>query len=56
MPTTRVIGGKVYTWGKGRYVVLQCDAVFADKASVVETVIPMGDPDGAWRVSAYSIR
>jgi hypothetical protein len=56
MPTTRVIGGKVYTWGSGRYVVLQYDTVFANRASAVETVIPMADPDGAWRVSAYSIR
>jgi hypothetical protein len=56
MPTTRVIGGKVYTWGSGRYVVLQYDAVFANKASAVETVIPMADHDGVWRVSAYSIR
>ena len=56
MPTTRVIGGKVYTWGDGRYVVIQYEAVFANKASAVETVIPMADPDGVWRVSAYSIR
>jgi opacity protein-like surface antigen len=56
MPTTRVIGGKVYTWGDGRYVVIQYDSVFANKASAVETVIPMADSDGVWRVSAYSIR
>jgi hypothetical protein len=56
MPTTRVIGGKVYTWGDGKYVVIQYDTVFANKASAVETVIPMADPDGVWRVSAYSIR
>ena len=56
MPTTRVIGGKVYSWGDGRYVIIQYDAVFANKASAVETVIPMADPDGVWRVSGYSIR
>jgi len=55
-PTTRVIGGKVYTWGAGKYVIIQYDAVFANKASAVETVIPMADPDGVWRVSGYSIR
>ena len=55
-PTTRVIGGKVYTWGDGKYVIIQYDAVFANKASAVETVIPMADPDGVWRVSGYSIR
>jgi len=56
MPTTRMIGGKVYTWGDGRYVVIQYDAVFTNKASAVETVIPMADPDGVWRVSGYVIR
>jgi hypothetical protein len=56
MPTTRVVGGKVYTWGDGRYVVIEYDSVFANRASAVETVIPMADPDGAWRVSAYSVR
>ena len=55
-PTTRVIGGKVYTWGAGKYVIIQYDAVFANKASAVETVTPMADADGVWRVSGYSIR
>jgi len=56
-PTTRVIGGKVYTWGgDGRFVIIQYDTVFANKASAVETVIPMADSDGVWRVSGYSIR
>jgi len=56
-PTTRVIGGKVYTWsGHGKCVIIQYDAVFANKASAVETVIPVPDPDGAWRVSGYSVR
>ena len=55
-PTTRVIGGKVYTLGSGKYVVIEYDSAFAKKASVVETVVAMADPDGAWRVSAYSIR
>jgi hypothetical protein len=40
----------------GKYVVLQYDTVFANKASAVETVVPMMDPDGAWRVSGYFIR
>jgi hypothetical protein len=55
MPTTRVIGGKVYSWGQGRYVVLQYESAFANKAGAVETVTAMADPDGAWRVCAYSI-
>lgn len=40
----------------GRYVVIQYDTVFEHKASAVETIIPMVDPDGAWRVSGYFIR
>jgi hypothetical protein len=40
----------------GRYVVIQYDTVFEHKASAVETVTPMVDPDGAWRVSGYFIR
>lgn len=55
-PATRVIGGRVYTWGQGRYVVIQYDAVFANKDAAVETVTPMAGADGVWRVSGYSIR
>ena len=40
----------------GKYVVIQFDAVFENKASAVETVTPMLDPDGAWRVSGYFVR
>lgn len=40
----------------GKYVVIQYDTVFANKAAAVETVVPMVDPDGAWRVSGYFIR
>lgn len=40
----------------GKYVVIQYDTVFENKAGAVETVIPMADPDGAWRVSGYFIR
>ena len=55
--TSRVIGGRLYTWkGPGKYVVIQYDSVFAKKASAVEIVITMTDPDGEWRVSGYSIR
>ena len=54
--TTRVIGGKVYTWGPGNYVTIQYDAAFANKPAAIETVIAMADADGAWRVADYSIR
>lgn len=40
----------------GKYVVVQYDSVFEHKAVAVETVIPMADPDGVWRVSGYFIR
>jgi hypothetical protein len=40
----------------GRYVVIQFDTVFEKKPSAVETVTPMLDPDGVWRISGYFIR
>jgi hypothetical protein len=39
----------------GKYVVIQYDSVFEQKASAVETVTPMLDSDGAWRVSGYFV-
>jgi hypothetical protein len=40
----------------GEYVVLEFDTQFARKRAAVETVTPMRDADGAWRVSGYYIR
>lgn len=40
----------------GEYVVIQFDTRFANKASAIETVTPMRDKDGAWRVSGYYIK
>ena len=40
----------------GQYVVIQYDSSFANKKSAVETVTPMLDKDGQWRVSGYYIR
>lgn len=40
----------------GKYVIIQYDASFEKKASAVETVTPMQDPDGAWRVAGYFIK
>jgi hypothetical protein len=40
----------------GKYVVILFESVFEKKASAVETVTPMLDPDGVWRVSGYFIR
>jgi opacity protein-like surface antigen len=54
-PTTRTIGGRVYTWsGNGPHVVVVFDSAFASKAST-ETVIVAKDADGSWRVSGYSM-
>ena len=40
----------------GEYVVLQFSTVFEHKRSATETVTPMRDTDGEWRVSGYFIR
>jgi len=40
----------------GEYVVIQFTTVFSNRESAVETVTPMKDPDGAWRVSGYYIK
>ncbi|HET7754320.1 MAG TPA: DUF4019 domain-containing protein [Anaeromyxobacteraceae bacterium] len=40
----------------GEYVVLQYDTDFEHKKAAVETVTPMRDPDGRWRVSGYFVR
>lgn len=40
----------------GEYVVIETSARFDRKQHAVETVTPMKDPDGTWRVSGYFIR
>jgi hypothetical protein len=40
----------------GKYVVIQYDTAFENKAAAVETITPMLDPDGVWRVSGYFVR
>jgi hypothetical protein len=41
----------------GEYVVLQFRTVFAGRETpAVETVVPMKEPDGTWRVSGYFVR
>src|SRR5271165_1099595 len=40
----------------GEYVVIQYDTSFEHKASAVETITPMLDKDGKWRVSGYFIK
>jgi len=40
----------------GEYVVIQFETSFENKKSVIETVTPMLDTDGKWRVSGYYIK
>lgn len=40
----------------GEYVVIQFETSFANKKSSIETVTPMMDKDGKWRVSGYYIK
>ena len=40
----------------GEYVVVQFDTQFTNKAAAVETITPMREKDGSWRVSGYYIR
>lgn len=40
----------------GEYVVIQYSSSFEHKKSAVETITPMMDKDGKWRVSGYYIK
>jgi hypothetical protein len=40
----------------GEYVVIQFDSSFTNKKIAVETITPMLDTDGMWRVSGYYIK
>ena len=40
----------------GEYVVIQYETQFEKKQSAVETITPMLDKDGKWRVSGYYIK
>jgi hypothetical protein len=40
----------------GEYVVIQYATSFESKKSAIETVTPMKDKDGVWRVSGYYIK
>ncbi len=40
----------------GDYVVIQYETRFEHKQSAVETITPMHDTDGQWRVSGYFIK
>ena len=40
----------------GKYVVIQFETSFEKKKSSIETITPMKDKDGIWRVSGYYIK
>ena len=40
----------------GEYVVIQFEASFANKEGAIETVTPMKDEEGVWRVAGYYIK
>jgi len=40
----------------GQYVVIQYDTTFENKKSAVETITPVMDSGGRWRVSGYYIK
>ena len=40
----------------GEYVIIQYETRFANRSAAVETITPMLDKDGKWRVSGYYIR
>jgi hypothetical protein len=58
---SRTVKSKQYTTTlpgapDGEYVVIQFDSSFTNKKTAVETVTPMLDKDGMWRVSGYYIK
>ncbi len=58
---TRKIKTKIYKTSlpgapDGEYVVIQFETSFEHKKSAIETVTPMMDKDGKWRVSGYYIK
>lgn len=59
--TSRKLKSATYTTSlpgapPGKYVVIQYRTDFAGKRDGVETITPMLDKDGRWRVSGYYIR
>jgi hypothetical protein len=40
----------------GRYVIIQFTTSFENKKNAIETVTPMLDKDGVWRISGYYVK
>jgi opacity protein-like surface antigen len=58
---SRKVASRTYTESvpgapDGKYVVLQYETSFEKKKRAIETVTPMLDADGRWRVSGYFIK
>jgi opacity protein-like surface antigen len=58
---SRTLAGAVYQTSlpkapDGEYVVLQFKTNFANTGAAIETITPMLDKDGKWRVSGYFIK
>ena len=58
---SRKLGGSQFTTKlpgapAGEYVVIQYSTDFENRKGVTETVTPMKDPDGTWRVSGYYVK
>jgi len=54
--TSRQYREKIPGAPDGKYVTIQYETVFEHKASAVESLTLMLDPDGVWRASGYFIR
>lgn len=57
----RILKSKQYTKTlpgapDGEYVVIHYETTFENKKSAIETITPMLDKDGKWRVSGYYIK
>jgi hypothetical protein len=58
---SRQVRSSVYTTSlpgapDGKYYVIQYNTSFSNRERAVETVTPMMDEDGTWRVSGYSVK
>jgi hypothetical protein len=58
---SRTVSAKQYSTNlpgapDGQYVVIQFKTAFEHKAQAIETVTPMLDKDGSWRVAGYYMR
>lgn len=54
--TSRKITDKAPGAPDGTYVMIRFESIFGKKSAAVETVTPMLDPDGVFRVAGYYIR